>query len=186
MIILERKTYSAKDIYNIMYKDNYNDKKKELEPERYCGATDDDIHKYSDEHAKKMLDGFLNEDYQEAADYVNHMTFPMQVYRGLWIPSNDISKVNTQKVGIYWTCDPNFIKKRTLFKYNFVLIGDVVESDVNFPETIKTFMWYSGGHSARTADYSVQKIPEMEVTLKNRKIPNNLEVCTYEEFCSMF
>lgn len=129
---------------------------------------------------------FTDEDLEECAEYINSLKFPLRVYRGLWIRSGNISDIRQDKVGIYWTVDPEFIKRRTLFKYNYVLIGDISESDVNWNQTIEKFMYYSGGHSKRHADYSVQKISEMEITLKNRRIPDNLQVLTFDEFCEKY
>ena len=115
-----------------------------------------------------ILSKYDDEDIQKIVDFVNSLSFPLKVYRGLQSYGKSFS-VNLDKPGRHWTVDTKlFTSSNSIFKNaTHILCGYVDEDDVDWEHTIDTFANYS----LRPA-YNVY--PEMEITLKKNAVPKGL------------
>jgi hypothetical protein len=125
---------------------------------------------------------FDDSDYAEVADFLNSITFPVTVYRGIKV--SDPSKITTgAKSGTHWTIDPNYILNQTnLLPFTHVMIGQFDEKDVNLENTVETYLHYSLEDNKRR----MNRHREMEIWTKQRKEPKNLQVMTIDEFRDQF
>lgn len=116
-------------------------------------------------HKLSQLD---ESDWATIENFFNSFTFPLHVYRGLRI--NSEQEVNFKNPGNNWTVDTAlFHAPFSAFRgSNYILEGDVNEDQIDWPETVQNFMYYSV-NAARN-----QRYPENEVTLKKGQIPSNL------------
>lgn len=146
------------------------------------GVSRDQQKQFATEDAMKMMDEWDDSDYAEVANFLNSITFPVTVYRGIKV--SDPSKITTgTKSGNHWTVDPNYILKQTnLLPFTHVLIGQFDEKDVNLENTVATYLNYSLEDNRRR--YNRQR--EMELWTKQRKEPKNLQVMTIDEFRDQF
>ena len=139
---------------------------------------------FAKEDALKHIEvsGYTDNDFQELADFLNSLKFPITVYRGL--ANKDRSTIKTGiNSGVHWTIDPEYIKDQTnLLKFNYVMIGKFNEKDVDLSKTAETYLGYS--LQDRKKRYNNHR--EMEVWVKQRKEPKDLKIVTFDEFCEMY
>ena len=177
MVRLIEKAYKADDIYKIILKSYEKTYAKDLKNQ--YGISKEEIKQYANEKALKRLsvDGFTEDDLQEVANFLSSLKYPITLYRG--ITQSDKSKIRTGKdSGICWTLSADFIANQThLGKFNFVMLGEFNESDINMEETIINYLHYSGSNRKQ-----YKKEPEMEITIKKGKEPKNIEIVTIDEF----
>lgn len=139
---------------------------------------------FAKEDALKHIDtaGYTDADFEELAEFLNSLTFPITVYRGL--SNKDRSTIKTGiNSGVHWTIDPEYIKNQTnLLKFTYVMIGTFDEKDVDLPKTAETYL----GYSMKDQKKRYNKHREMEIWVKQRKEPKNLEIITFDEFCERY
>ena len=127
--------------------------------------------------AKEVLNTKLadidEEEWGIIEDFINSIKFPLTIYRGLIIDSLD--KLNVKQLGVNWTVDDElFFANNSAFKnVNYVLEAEVNEDQINWPETIHNFVYYS-----LRPQYGMY--PESEITLKSNYKLNNLEILKKE------
>ena len=175
MIMLLNESYNADKVKNLLikyYTRYYLD---------YAGGDK----AYAKECGLKHIEGpygYDDEDYQEVADFLNSLRFPLTVYRGLKVKDADSINLGN-KIGMHWTIDPEYIKNQTnLLKFTYVLIGEIDEKDINLEFTAATYLNYSRENPKTRYNHH----REMEVTLKQRRQPNNLKIVPFDEFCDTY
>lgn len=119
---------------------------------------------------------------QEVADFLNSISYPVTVYRGL--ATDNINDIKTGiKSGVHWTIDPEYIKNQTnLLHFKYVMIGKFNEQDIDFEKTANTYLHYS----LNDQKHRYNKSREMEIWVKQRKEPKDLEIVTFEDFCKNY
>ena len=90
---------------------------------------------FAREDALKQMNSFVeysDEFLQEVADFLNSISYPVTVYRGL--ATDNINDIKTGiKSGVHWTIDPEYIKNQTnLLRFKYVMIGKFNEQDIDF------------------------------------------------------
>ena len=108
------------------------------------------------------------EDWARIENFFNSFKFPLHVYRGLNVKSEQ--DVNFKNPGNNWTVDSAlFHAPFSAFRNsNYILEGYIDEDQIDWPETVQNFMYYSV-NAARNERY-----PENEVTLKKGQVPHDL------------
>ena len=126
------------------------------------------------EMLKMKLDNIEEYEWEQIEEFVNSLNFPLVIYRGLKIDSLDKLKVN--KLGINWTIDDElFFAKNSAFKgINYVLEAEVDEDQINWPETIHNYVYYS-----LRPQYGMY--PESEITLKPNYKLRSLSILKKED-----
>lgn len=107
-------------------------------------------------------------DWARIEEFFNSFKFPLHVYRGLKVKSEH--EVNVNNPGNNWTVDTAlFHAPLSAFRNsNYILEGYIEEDQIDWPETVQNFMYYSV-NAARN-----QRYPENEVTIKKGQVPHNL------------
>ena len=108
------------------------------------------------------------EDWARIENFFNSLTFPLHVYRGLNVKSEQ--DVNFKNPGNNWTVDSAlFHAPFSAFRNsNYILEGYIDEDQIDWPETVQNFMYYSVNAANN------QRYPENEVTLKKGQVPHDL------------
>ena len=108
------------------------------------------------------------DDWARIENFFNSFTFPLHVYRGLNVKSEQ--DVNFKNPGNNWTVDSAlFHAPFSAFRNsNYILEGYIDEDQIDWPETVQNFMYYSV-NAARNERY-----PENEITLKKGQVPHDL------------
>ena len=108
------------------------------------------------------------DDWARIENFFNSFTFPLHVYRGLNIKSEQ--DVNFKNPGNNWTVDSAlFHAPFSAFRNsNYILEGYIDEDQIDWPETVQNFMYYSVNAANN------QRYPENEVTLKKGQVPHDL------------
>lgn len=108
------------------------------------------------------------DDWARIESFFNSFTFPLHVYRGLNVKSEQ--DVNFKNPGNNWTVDSAlFHAPFSAFRNsNYVLEGYIDEDQIDWPETVQNFMYYSVNAANN------QRYPENEVTLKKGQVPHDL------------
>lgn len=108
------------------------------------------------------------EDWARIENFFNSFTFPLHVYRGLNVKSEQ--DVNFKNPGNNWTVDSAlFHAPFSAFRNsNYILEGYIDEDQIDWPETVQNFMYYSVNAANN------QRYPENEVTLKKGQVPHDL------------
>ncbi len=108
------------------------------------------------------------DDWARIEEFFNSFKFPLHVYRGLNVKSE--KDVDFKNPGNNWTVDTAlFHAPLSAFRNsNYILEGYIDEDQIDWPETVQNFMYYSV-NAARN-----QRYPENEVTLKKRQVPHDL------------
>ena len=108
------------------------------------------------------------EDWTRIENFFNSFTFPLHVYRGLNVKSEQ--DVNFKNPGNNWTVDSAlFHAPFSAFRNsNYILEGYIDEDQIDWPETVQNFMYYSVNAANN------QRYPENEVTLKKGQVPHDL------------
>lgn len=108
------------------------------------------------------------EDWARIETFFNSFTFPLHVYRGLNVKSEQ--DVNFKDPGNNWTVDSAlFHAPFSAFRNsNYILEGYIDEDQIDWPETVQNFMYYSVNAANN------QRYPENEVTLKKGQVPHDL------------
>lgn len=108
------------------------------------------------------------DDWARIENFFNSFTFPLHVYRGLNVKSEQ--DVNFKNPGNNWTVDSAlFHAPFSAFRNsNYILEGYIDEDQIDWPETVQNFMYYSVNAANN------QRYPENEVTLKKGQIPHDL------------
>ena len=133
------------------------------------------------EAAEKMIQGkldLLDEfDLEDIEKYINDIEFPLTVFRGLVVNGLDEINLQPKSLGINWTMDPDlFFDNSSAFSdCNFIVIGEINESQVDWPNTIQNYIYYS------LKSDIVNIYPETEITLKSNQIPSKIKVVSKEE-----
>ena len=139
---------------------------------------------FAKEDALKHIEvsGYTDKEFEELADFLNSLKFPIIAYRGL--ANKDRSTIKTGiNSGVHWTINSEYIKNQTnLLKFNYVMIGKFDEKDVDLPKTAETYLGYS--LQDRNKRYNNHR--EMEVWVKQRKEPKDLKIVTFDEFCEIY
>lgn len=107
-------------------------------------------------------------DWARIEEFFNSFKFPLRVYRGLNVKSE--KDVNFKNPGNNWTVDTAlFHAPLSAFRNsNYILEGYIDEDQIDWPETVQNFMYYS------INAVSNERYPENEVTLKKGQIPYSL------------
>ena len=108
------------------------------------------------------------DDWARIENFFNSFTFPLHVYRGLNVKSEQ--DVNFKNPGNNWTVDSAlFHAPFSAFRNsNYILEGYIDEDQIDWPETVQNFMYYSVNAANN------QRYPENEVTLKKGQVPHDL------------
>ena len=108
------------------------------------------------------------DDWARIESFFNSLTFPLHVYRGLNVKSEQ--DVNFKNPGNNWTVDSAlFHAPFSAFRNsNYILEGYIDEDQIDWPETVQNFMYYSVNAANN------QRYPENEVTLKKGQVPHDL------------
>ena len=108
------------------------------------------------------------DDWTRIENFFNSFTFPLHVYRGLNVKSEQ--DVNFKNPGNNWTVDSAlFHAPFSAFRNsNYILEGYIDEDQIDWPETVQNFMYYSVNAANN------QRYPENEVTLKKGQVPHDL------------
>ena len=108
------------------------------------------------------------DDWARIENFFNSFTFPLHVYRGLNVKSEQ--DVNFKDPGNNWTVDSAlFHAPFSAFRNsNYILEGYIDEDQIDWPETVQNFMYYSVNAANN------QRYPENEVTLKKGQVPHDL------------
>ena len=108
------------------------------------------------------------EDWARIENFFNSFKFPLHVYRGLNVKSEQ--DVNFKNPGNNWTVDSAlFHAPFSAFRNsNYILEGYIDEDQIDWPETVQNFMYYSVNAANN------QRYPENEVTLKKGQVPHDL------------
>ena len=123
--------------------------------------------------SKLMLQAKLKDldegEWKKIVDFVNSLSFPLTVYRGLKLENEDT--LDVKDLGVNWTVDDTlFFAPNSSFKNsNYIIKGQITEDDVDWEETIQNFVYYS--LRPRYGFY-----PENEVTLKKNFTLQNPEL----------
>ena len=82
-----------------------------------------------------LLDEF---DLEEIEQYINDLEFPLIVFRGLVSSSIEDINLSPGNLGINWTIDPDlfFNESSSFSDVNFVVVGEVNENQIDWPNTI--------------------------------------------------
>jgi hypothetical protein len=184
MITIIDESYSIKQIKDMILKALSKDSYKKYSGQ--YGISKDEIKQYAMGDAEKLLNRYdLDEDdYLEIQDFMNSLSFPITLYRGITNANRNEIRTGKQS-GICWTTNIDFIKKQKhLGKFNYVMIGDFDKSDIDFDKTILQFLGYSLSTSSHVNKYG--KEPENEIIIKKNKEPKNLQLLDFAEFCSNY
>lgn len=126
---------------------------------------------FSEEKVNKIVE---EQEYYDVLDFLNKLKFPLTVYRGLRV--NNSKDINLDNIGTHWTVDTGlFSAKNSVYKAKYVVIAEVTEDMVDFPNTISNYISYSGSRPK----YGFY--PENEITLKSNAKPLNPRVKINEE-----
>lgn len=106
-------------------------------------------------------------DWDKVLNYVNNLNFPLTLYRGFVL--EDKNDLDMSNLGTSWTMDKElFRSSNSAFRnYNFVVIAEVDESQIDWPETIFNYIHYS------LKDIP-SRYPETEITLKEHTTPKKI------------
>ena len=123
--------------------------------------------------SKLMLQAKLKDldesEWKKIVDFVNSISFPLTVYRGLKLENEEA--LDVKDLGVNWTVDDTlFFAPNSSFKNsNYVVKGQITEDDIDWEETVQNFVYYS--LRPRYGFY-----PENEVTLKKNFTLQNPEL----------
>ena len=108
---------------------------------------------------KAKLSNIDDEEWDKVLDFVNSLSFPLTIYRGLKV--DNINEINLNDIGVNWTVDDTlFFAPNSAFKNsNYIIQAVITEDDVDWAETIQNFVYYS-----MRPKYGMY--PESEITLK--------------------
>lgn len=123
---------------------------------------------------EETIDELDDEDWENVVNFFSDLKFPLKVFRGLEVKSRE--DINLKNPGIHWTIDTKLfkVKNSTIKNSNYILVGEVEENQVDWVNTISTYMYYS-------LRPSYGFYPENEITLKKGQIPNNLTIIAKED-----
>jgi hypothetical protein len=116
---------------------------------------------------KSKLSLMTQSDWDKVLNYVNNIKFPLTIYRGFALA--DINDLDMSDLGVSWTMDKELFKNlNSAFRnYNYVVIGEIDEEQVDWPETIFNFIHYSLKNIST-------RYPETEITLKEHTLPKKI------------
>lgn len=123
--------------------------------------------------SKLMLQAKLKDldesEWKKIVDFVNSISFPLTVYRGLKLENEEA--LDVKDLGVNWTVDDTlFFAPNSSFKNsNYVVKGQITEDDIDWEETVQNFVYYS-----LRPQYGFY--PENEVTLKKNFTLQNPEL----------
>lgn len=110
-----------------------------------------------------------DEEFKQIENYVNSFHFPLTIYRGLKLSEGQT--VDTSNPGVNWTIDKDIFKQsNSAFKNStHMLQGVIQEKDVDWPETIQNYIYYS-----LRPHYGFY--PELEVTINKNAHVSDLKI----------
>lgn len=122
----------------------------------------------------ELLDEF---DLEEIEKYINDIEFPLLVFRGLVVDGIEEVNLTAESLGINWTTDPDlFFDNSSAFSdCNFIVMGEVRESQIDWPNTIQNYIYYS------LKSDIVNIYPETEITLKSNQVPSKIKIVSKDE-----
>lgn len=125
-----------------------------------------------------LMDDF---DWEALEQYVNDLEFPLMVFRGLKADSIDDIDLTPGNLGINWTIDPDlFFDSTSNFNdLDYVVIGEISEDQVDWPNTIQNYIYYS------LKSDLINIYPETEVTIKENSNIRRLKVVSKDELADM-
>lgn len=135
--------------------------------------------------AERMIDSKLalmdDFDWEALEKYVNDLEFPLVVFRGLKANSKDEVDVIPGNLGINWTIDPDlFFDSTSNFNdLDYVVIGEISEDQVDWPNTIQNYIYYS------LKSDLINIYPETEVTIKENSNIRRLKVVSMDELAEL-
>ena len=122
---------------------------------------------------KAKLSNITNGEWEDVIDFVNSLKFPLIIYRGLKL--NNIDELNTSDLGVNWTIDDElfFAPESAFYNSNYILATKITEDDIDYPETIQNYIYYSlRPQEGRWA--------ESEITVKKDFKPNKYYILKKE------
>lgn len=92
---------------------------------------------------KAKLSNITDGEWEDVIDFVNSLKFPLIIYRGLKL--KDINELNTSELGVNWTIDDElfFAPESAFYNSNYILATKITEDDIDYPETIQNYIYYS-------------------------------------------
>ena len=135
--------------------------------------------------ADKMIDSKLSLlddfDWEALEQYVNDLEFPLIVFRGLKVASIDDIDLTPGNLGVNWTIDPDlyFDSTSNFNDLDFIVIGEINENQIDWPNTIQNYIYYS------LKSDLINIYPETEITLKPNSIPNKLKIVSKDELAEL-
>ena len=135
--------------------------------------------------ADKMIDSKLSLmddfDWEALEQYVNDLEFPLIVFRGLKVDSKEDIDLTPENLGVNWTIDPDlyFDETSNFNDLDFIVIGEINENQIDWPNTIQNYIYYS------LKSDLINIYPETEITLKSNSIPNKLKVVSKDELAEL-
>lgn len=125
-----------------------------------------------------LMDDF---DWEALEQYVNDLEFPLVVFRGLKANSKDEVDVTPGNLGINWTIDPDlyFDSTSNFNDLDYVVIGEISEDQVDWPNTIQNYIYYS------LKSDLINIYPETEVTIKENSNIRRLKVVSMDELAEL-
>lgn len=130
---------------------------------------------------KSKLELMDDYDWEALEQYVNDLQFPLVICRGLKAESKDKIDLTPGNLGINWTIDPDlFFDDTSNFNdLDFVVIGEISEDQVDWPNTIQNYIYYS------LKSDLINIYPETEVTIKENSNIRKLKVVTIDELAEL-
>ena len=122
---------------------------------------------------KAKLNNITDGEWEDVIDFINSLKFPLIIYRGLKL--NNIDKLNTSDLGVNWTIDDElfFAPESAFYNSNYILATKITEDDIDYPETIQNYIYYSlRPQEGRWA--------ESEITVKKEFKPNKYYILKKE------
>ena len=125
-----------------------------------------------------LMDDF---DWEALEQYVNDLEFPLIVFRGLKVASIDDIDLTPGNLGVNWTIDPDlyFDSTSNFNDLDFIVIGEINENQIDWPNTIQNYIYYS------LKSDLINIYPETEITLKPNSIPNKLKIVSKDELAEL-
>ena len=92
---------------------------------------------------KAKLNNITDGEWEDVIDFINSLKFPLIIYRGLKL--NNIDELNTSDLGVNWTIDDElfFAPESAFYNSNYILATKITEDDIDYPETIQNYIYYS-------------------------------------------
>ena len=130
---------------------------------------------------KSKLELMDDYDWEALEQYVNDLEFPLVVFRGLKANSKDEVDVTPGNLGINWTIDPDlFFDSTSNFNdLDYVVIGEISEDQVDWPNTIQNYIYYS------LKSDLINIYPETEVTIKENSNIRKLKILSMDELAEL-